>query len=286
MLEVILNCHKLKSSFSQKITVTTNDPDHPTETLICKGQILDAVSLSPKRINFGSVSRKAPVPPQTVTITRGDAGPLNLKLRPVESESLVAQLREIEPGERYELEVTLSPPFKSNKVRAKVIVETGIAKAPTASIPVYASLAPRLEAQPRNIRVPGQLKADWQQVVRLVWDDDVPHKIIGATVNDPKLTVEVDDQDGRHQVIVQVPAGYTLPGGRRTVVIKTDDPRAPEVKVPLTVTRGASRARAGHSAIAPRAAQNTRSGKATQTESTKRKGTPAANLEETPSAPE
>lgn len=292
MLEVTFNCHKLASTFSRKITVTTNDPEHPTENLLCNGQILEPVSLSTKRVNFGRVSRKDPAPPKTVTITRGDAGPLDLKLRPVESEGLAAQLREIEPGERYELEITLSPPLKSDRVRANVIVETGIEKAPTASIPVYASVVPRLEAKPRNIRVPALLKTDWQQVVKLVWDDVTPHKITGATVtpDDPKLTVEVDDQDGQHQVIVKVPAGYTPPHRRCTVVIKTDDPQAPEVNVPLTfakgATRGANTARNKLSATAPRAAQKARSAEATKTKSANQTGKSTAKREKTPSTPE
>ena len=88
----------------------------------------------PKVVNFGKIARDAK-PEQlkrTVTITRGDGGPLKLKLKPVKTKGVEAKLKELKPGERYELEIALTPPFASERVHTRISLETGLPKAPTA----------------------------------------------------------------------------------------------------------------------------------------------------------
>ena len=230
-----MNCRRLTADFSKKITVTTNDPDHPKEYLTCKGKILEAAKINPNRVFFGQVSRTEAPPPKKLVLTRGDGGTLNLKLPPVTTEGLRAELREIEAGERYELEVALVPPLKSNNLRANITLETGIAEAPTISVPVTARIAPRVQPKPSRFTVPAERSPDWEQSVQLQWDDNAPHKILAATASDPGLKVEVVEKDGQQQVVLKVVEGYEAHRKPCVVTIKTDDTVAPEVKVPVTM---------------------------------------------------
>lgn len=234
-----INCSKLRGEFSRAITVTTNDPNHARETLTCKGRILEPVNMNPKRLSFGQISRKASAQTKKVIITRGDGGPLALKLAPVESQVLAAQLREIEPGERYELEVTLTPPLDSSRVRTKLKLETGLAEAPIITIPVYASQIPRVVAQPRRFTVPAQRESDYRQVVRLVWDDDAEHKILSVSANDPGLKVSLSEENGEQEVVLEIPDGYKPRPGARSVTVTTDDTKVPTIRVPIIMARQA-----------------------------------------------
>jgi len=221
--------------FNKKITVTTNDPQHSKQTLTCKGEILEAVNMNVKRLNFREVSRKSPAKPRKITIRRAHAGPLDLKLRPSRVKGLEATLSELEPGERYELSVTLKPPFDSQSIRTELVLDTGYEKAPTVKIPVYATVIPRVVARPKRINVPPKPPEDWKQIVHLVWDeDDAPYKIVGATSTDPALAVKVAESDNGPQVVFRIiEQRGTKSGKRATVTIQTDDPQIPVVRVPV-----------------------------------------------------
>ena len=171
-------------------------------------------------------------------ITRGDSPNFKVKLVPVKQKNIEAILKEIRPGERYELEFTLRPPFGLNRVVANVKLATGVPEAPTVTLPVYATIIPKVAAKPPRFTIPRERESKWEQRVRLVWDDAAPHKILSATVDDARLKVLVKDKDGRQQVVLQVPKSYKLRRGGARVTVKTDDSDAPTVEVPVLVARG------------------------------------------------
>ena len=177
-------------------------------------------------------------------ITRGDSPNFNVKLVPAKLTNIKASLKEIEPGERYELEFALRPPFRLNRVITSVKLETGVAETPTVTLPVYATLIPKVAAQPPRFTIPRKRESKWEQSVRLVWDDDVPHRILSVTVNDADLKVLVSDKDGRQQVVLQVPEDYRIRRSGAIVTVKTDDTDVPTVEVRVRVARAA---------VAPRA---------------------------------
>ncbi len=205
---------------------------------------MEPVTLKPKRINFRDVSRTAPEQKQTVVITPGDAGPLKLRLTPVESEYFEVKLREIETGQNYELEVTLKPPLPAKAVRTSFKLETGLAQAPSITIPATAVPRPHVVAEPRRIRVPAQRKGDWSQAVHLEWDDDAPHRILSAKASQSGLKVKVTDKDGRQEVVLEVPEGYEPQPGANAVIITTDDTESPTVRVSVSFFRKARSPRA------------------------------------------
>ncbi len=231
-LAVTLSCHKLNGKFDKKIRVTTNDPNKPSVTLVCKGQILEAINVSPKQVYFPRIARTGGDQTKKVVITKGDAGPINLKLKPNKVENLDTKLTEVEPGEKYELEVTIKPPFKTDRIRTQLVLETGVEKAPEAKIVVSATVTPRVTTRPVRFVVPRKAQPNWEQCATLVWDDKGTHKILGATCDDPDLKVTIKEEEGKPQrVCLQVPEGYKAPRGVRNVTIKTDDDISPTVKM-------------------------------------------------------
>lgn len=190
------------------------------------------MKLDPTTLSFGKVARQDPPQTKTALISRGDGGPIKPEVSPVKTEGISAQVREIEAGEKYELEVTLTPPFKSDNIRENLNLQTGIPQAPTTTVSVYATLDPLVTADPKQVLVPKQRDAEWTTTVRLTWTDGSVHKVVGVTANDPDLKVEPDHADD-HQVVVCVPAEWEITAGSRFITIETDDPNAPTVKVPL-----------------------------------------------------
>lgn len=169
-------------------------------------------------------------------LTRGDGGPLALKLMGVASDSISAKLVEVEPGERYDLDVTVSPPFVSDRVSTDLRLQTGVPEAPTASVRVYASVSPRVTAHPQIVRIPEDREPDWEQTVNLIWDNGKPAKISSATIDNPKLSLKLEEVGGKQLLTLHPADGWTPRPRRHYVTLVTDDPKTPRIRMPLTVT--------------------------------------------------
>jgi hypothetical protein len=215
-----------------------------------------AAKVEPASANFAQIPRKAPAQTKTVTLTRGDAGPLTPRVLSINSSpfkpglrasevsasqaappanpAIKAELREIEAGERYELDVTVSPPWPNSMLQGSVTVQTGIAEAPQEVIPVSVTLAPRLAVQPQLLRIPPQVDSDLDLTAKLIWSDNNPGKVVETTVNDAKLQVQAEDLDGQPVVVLHVPAGYQPSRSAGLfVTVKTDDPEAPTLQIQI-----------------------------------------------------
>lgn len=233
------------------ITVSTNDPKHPKESLSCKGHILEPMVIEPKRIKFLRVAVSAGLQTRKITLTRGDGGPISPVVDPPTDKSLEVQLHEIEPGERYELEVVMNPALVENWVRTDLKINTGVKEAPVVSINVAGSVQPRVAALPRQIIVPATPAGDWSQTVALQWDHKEAHKIVSATSDVTGLRVEVTGSDQDQHVLVRVSEDFHPKPGRHEIRIVTDDTKSPVVKVPVYVSRRPASA-ARKAAVGPR----------------------------------
>jgi hypothetical protein len=109
-------------------------------TLTCKGHVLVPFKTMPRYANFRNIEPETLPMPQTVTIRRGDGGPLDLEIVRAGAKGIEAELREIKPGEHYELMVSVHPPQKPGRLRSWVRVKTGVEKVPESTIPVYATI--------------------------------------------------------------------------------------------------------------------------------------------------
>jgi hypothetical protein len=127
--------------------VATNDPQHPQEKLVCKGKLLEPVRITPEFVNLGRLPADAPSQ-SVVSIGRGDGPPIAPKVAPINTQGLSATIKEITPGERYDLVLTLTPPLRSGRFSNNIQLETGVPQAPNASVSVLGVVAPPRAAEP------------------------------------------------------------------------------------------------------------------------------------------
>jgi hypothetical protein len=194
--------------------------------------------MQPRIASFGRIERNAEPKRKTITITRGDGGPLALELAPNNYPNVKTSLREIEPGEKYELDVELVPPWPNTSLRANLKIKTGIPEAPEETIRVYAQIAPRLRAVPSRFRIPQKVASDLQLKTRLLWSGGDPGKVLEASASDPKISVHVEERNEQQLVVLDIPAGYECPSGvRPTVTVKTDDAEVPTLRIPVDSSR-------------------------------------------------
>jgi len=237
-VKVTVTTGRRSGPFSRTISATTNDAEHHKVTLTCAGAVLVPFQMKPSAVSFGQLSPDAGPQQKTVTITRGDGGPLALEVLPPSDPNLRASLREIEPGERYELDVEVTPHWSKGSWRANLILKTGLAEVPQEKITVHGYIVPRLRAVPTRFTVPRGLPAERELRARLLWSDNRPGQTLEVTSSDPNTPVRIEERNEQQYVVLSVPAGYEPPVNPRPVVtLKTDDPDAPTLDIPVWLAR-------------------------------------------------
>ena len=120
--------------------MSTNDPKHAKENLTCKGKVLAPFTSTPRMVSFRGLDSASSPMPQTLTLTHLDGGPLKLELMDTGNPGITAELREIKPGESYQLIVGLAPPQKPGQLVAAIRLKTGVSELPETTIGVYADI--------------------------------------------------------------------------------------------------------------------------------------------------
>lgn len=183
---------------------------------------------------FRDLKRTDDAQTQTIKIQRGDGGPLQPTLMPQVNENIAAALREVTPGELYELDITVKPPWPNQPIRGAVMIETGVPQAPREQIVVTAALPARLQVVPMQLRLLPENPNGASVQARFQWSDERPGKILSAVASDARMAVEVNE-DGDHALLtLRVPPGYSAARGRAgTITVTTDDPEVPTLELPI-----------------------------------------------------
>jgi hypothetical protein len=224
-----------RGEFSKIIKVQTNDANSEKTAFVCKGKILVAEQIDIPMVNFGIVPRDGGPQTRTVTIRRGDGGPLSPELEPIKESQLSAQLREITPGEEYKLDVTLNPPWPVGDFNGQLTIKTGVAEEPIDTIRATARIPLRLRASPAMLRIPQDRSKELQLATHLAWSGKNPGKVLEATCSDPQLAVRLEERGGGTSVVLTVPAGYKGMG-TAAITVKTDDELMPTIRIPVLAT--------------------------------------------------
>ena len=155
--------------------------------------------------------------------------------------SLSERSREITAGEEYALDVTVSPPWPNEALRGLVSFRTGVDESPTQSVRVHAAIPARVQAVPKEFRLPRTPEEDIEKSARFQWNGGPPKKVLTATCNDPGLTVSLADAGGRQELSLHMPAGHRSPRSRAQITITTDDEEVPSFSIPVRFTSSKGR---------------------------------------------
>jgi hypothetical protein len=190
------------------------------------------MEVKPRAVNFGQLRRGAPTQHKTITLLRGDAGPIAPEVSLGRLPGLDAQVCEIEPGEHYELEVWLTPPWPEGRIRDSLEILTGVDEVPTMSISVSGMARPRLAVVPSQLNFFGERRADTVRTLTFRWDGQ-PGRILDTECTIAEATAIIKEEKGKQIVDVSLPPGSEPIPGTHNVVIRTDDPDVPSVTVPI-----------------------------------------------------
>ena len=142
-----------------------------------------------------------------------------------------AVIRELDPGEEYELTVTARAPWPPWPKPGGVVVATGVPEQPEYMLRFRLDGAARLRAEPEWL-LPEDLRSPGGARVHLVWSDDwPPGQVIRAEASCPALVVEVLQGPEGQDLIVRAPEGFLFPKHILCVTLWTNDEIMPELRV-------------------------------------------------------
>ena len=246
-----------KGGTGERVSVRTNDPVTPRLVLVACAAVKDAMTTDPLpgehgSFHFPQFSRRSTRETMTIRLLRGDGGPIHPELREIgfprsegsgrpwriePSQSLSAEVREVDPGERYELTVTARPPWPPwRSTMFQVVVATGVPEQPESKLNLWLYVEPRLRTEPTTL--PESDKGSTvRAVARLVWSDDrPPGRVLAVEPDDSELLVEIlETPQGQVLVVESRDEAYWARGLYRAreicMKVRTDDPEAPETRI-------------------------------------------------------
>jgi len=229
------NTKKDKEQVSQTIRLETNDPERPRVTIRVTGTVRKVYDAKPaNRITFAKIERDS-LTTQSIELRNNMEEEVVLKLKPFdEPPPFEIKLEEIEPGRVYQLSATTKPPLKLGANSVNIVLETGLEKFPSLTIPASAYIAPRVYVKPSRLPVSPQVATSFKRRVRVFYRADEPVEIKEVKSSHPDL-IKVDLLPPRkpvnpkattpfHELRVTLPPAADLPKGGGRIEIHTDHP--------------------------------------------------------------
>ena len=244
-LPVTLNTQHLSTTYSKTILLRSNDPVTPELTLRLKGSAKPRIERSPVVAALGDFTSDASREVIVKLLNRTDQ-PLHLDLKPLNSQTLRAELSQRVTGQEYNLKVSTVGPHQTGPFSGEILLETNIPEEKTIKIPVFGRVVLPLDVNPTRLMYgptvggsnPPASRTRW---VRLTNNAGTPVKLLEAEIDDRKVAVSVQDIPGGKAwaVKLEFPEGYTVPAGGRTLKLITDDAEKPVLTcavLPLAAT--------------------------------------------------
>lgn len=228
----------------QTVNIYSNDPRfQPAFQFVITGTCKDLFNFEPTTnvLSFGQVGARE-VSEKTLKIENVWQQPIKLELdeeRPVPGFDV--HLKEIEPGQRYELIARTEKGLGDGPVARVVYLKTNVEFLPHLRVRLMARVVPPVTARPNRILVARRAQFQSTKPLEIGFDQKDPVKIEEITCDAPDVTWDIVEENGArgsmgyHRLAVKVPPGSEIPAKGYTLTIKTDleDDEYGVIEVPI-----------------------------------------------------
>jgi hypothetical protein len=235
--------------YGQSATLGTNDPDNPRVTLTVLGKILAPVEVRPSEaIDFAEISSEEPHR-ATISIVSGDRPEVKLTRLASSRPGLIvadartmasAELEKLKVKSGYELTVEVKPGLPAGRFNEELIIETDHPDRSSLKVGITGRSVGPISVVPERLRmssVASKVGAT-QDITLLVRGG---RKTRFDVVSKPKkLEVAISPEDrpgakGKYRMTVTVPPGLSPGLVDEPIVLKTDHPKAGELRIPVMI---------------------------------------------------
>src|SRR6266567_945678 len=228
-----MNTQYFRGAVAKHLTVFSNDPDRPQVDLTITARVTPLVKIDPGTTALLSVDDKAVT--QEFTLERNGGRPMKIVQVIPNAPYLKAAAIPL-PGEgRYKLTVTATTDTPMGRQMVPLVVRTDLQKGGMLTFLLTVDrgiviVPPSLfyGILPRELKVPAQATVT---ITRRSPDFHVK----SLAVDDPKLETKLETvrEGAEYRVTVTYTGGWETGLKRHTLTVTTDDPKQPEIKIPV-----------------------------------------------------
>jgi hypothetical protein len=221
---------------AKSATVTCNDPVKSNVVLVLTGNVWRPIDFNPSMAMFQMESEDQTNQTKTIRLVSNLDDPLTISNVVCTSPSFKTELKEVNQGRIFELQVTAIPPF-TNTTYVPITLLTSSTSAPSLSLSAYVTVQQQVVVSPQQFFLPpGPFTNTVNSTVTVLGRATQPLRVSEPVLALPGVEVDLKEvQTGRvFTVSAKFPAGFKLePGQRPELTLKTDHPKFPLLKVPL-----------------------------------------------------
>jgi hypothetical protein len=239
-----------EGQFAQEAKINTNDPERPMIPLVAKGTVHPIVVVMPKDRTIalntvssedpktGSAAIYAPEQPDMKIVKISTSKPdfIVAKPKPLSEEDL----KSLKVKGGYRLDVEVKPGMPLGAFRDEVVVETDNKLEPEIRLKVSGTVTGPISVLPDRLRLINVTTTrGGSGEATLLVRGGKPTKFEVAQkpekVDVQIASAETNTLKGRYRMTVSVPPGTPSGHIEGTIILKTDNPKAAEIKVPVNI---------------------------------------------------
>lgn len=236
--------------YLQSATFGTNDPARPTFTVAVKGVVVPPVIVvPPQMISLPSVSSEEPTKtriavysidrPETKITKVVTSRPAYIIAQAVPFAEGSDEAKYFKAKRGYKIEIEVKPGMPIGQFHDEIDIETDHPRQAEVKVSIGGSVSGPISAIPPMLRIPNvtsKLGAT-KDIALLVRGKTAPNFEVARKPEHLEVAIERDDgtTKGRYRMRVTVPK--QTPAGRLEgmIILKTDNPRASELKIPVDI---------------------------------------------------
>ncbi|MDB4663794.1 DUF1573 domain-containing protein [Verrucomicrobia bacterium] len=213
IIPIKLSTTRFKGPLSKSVTVTSNDPKHPTSFLQIKGKVWMPVVVDPQVAAFPALKSLTGEKTSIIKVTSQVETQMQIKNLRVEGERFKAVLKTITEGKEYQIEITTVPPLVYGSNRGTIRFETNIPDARNHQISATAYVMAPVQVVPNRILLKeGVLAKPMKKYLTVLSYQDTPLELsdVKMSVEGVKIDTNILNNGKHHRMTLTFPAGLNV----------------------------------------------------------------------------
>ena len=237
---------KVHGTFNKRATVKTNDPDHPQMTIALAGKIISHVDIQPAPRLYLSGTYGEQVSKELIVTSNEKKKSFEIihLSSNIDDKITYKVIPESEPG-KYKIKVWKNPKLPSLQTWGSLFVDTNSEFSPRKVVQINVATRGSIVCQPSSLNFGAVKVTVGKGAVKAIEKSLMVFKVKGdfnienVEFSSPDYHAEIEPlEDGkRYKVIVNFLPLAKKSNFRDEMVINTDDPREPSVRIRL-IARG------------------------------------------------
>ncbi len=233
-IKTTFNTGSFSGKVTKSITVRSNDQENPKYRLTISGEVAEMISISPRRINFGSVYVGAQAH-KTVTVT-SDSHFIIKKITP--SAPFFQTTINDESEDRYTINISLKENHKIGRISGAITLETDNELQPKVTIPLFGEITGDITTYPERVYFGNVKKGDKRSQKVFVKLNKENIEISGVNVTPDYLSARIIEnyKKSKSQFLIEVKLHDNAAVGKLNglLEINTNSKTQPVITVPIS----------------------------------------------------